>query len=474
VYYRILFLFYVLTPFYLQGFSASDSERSSSIVYENKAYSIQDILSKYLQISSVSGEELEAGEFLKQLCIENGLYITPMGDQNGNYNFAASIVPLDKGLPNIIFLNHIDVVPAGDEEKWDFPPYSGEIVNDEIWGRGAFDNKGTAVMQLFSVIEIANRYRGRELSHNITFLPVSCEETQCSGGIKYVVDNYLDELNPAVVIGEGPPAIKGIIQNKPDLALFGISVAQKRTLWLRLKLELKTNGHGSVTPLQYANKEMIMALNNLLDKKPKIQYNEINVNLLKRMGELNKGFTGFVLKHPKLFKPIIAPKLRKEPVLMALYSNTITLTSLNDGNYEYNVIPNKVTAVLDCRLLPNESTERFLNYVKQGLNNDDISIEIVKETLQVEPSKEESEFFVNLKTAIEQNYEDCKTATVILPNSNDTAYFRAHGIPSFSTVPVKIDRKYLESIHAPNERIPLSILQKGTDTFTHFVELCLN
>ena len=452
---------------------ASDGE-GVFITYNNKSYNIHEILSKYIKISSISGNEFKAGEFLKELCKQNGLQITSMGNTNGNYNFAASVYPLEKKLPNIIFLNHIDVVPANKPEEWEYPPFSGEITDHEIWGRGAFDNKGAAVMQLFSIIKIAHRHRSENKNYNVTFLPVSCEETQCEGGIKYVIENYLDLLNPAVVIGEGPPAIKGLIENKPDLAVFGIAVTQKRALWLRLKLELKTIGHSSVTPLHYANKEMIIALNKLLNKKTKIKYNKLNVNLLKRFGELNKGVTGFILKHPKFFKPLITPKLRKEPVLAALFSNTITLTSINDDNEGRNVIPHTATAFLDCRLLPGTSTKKFINYVKRSLGNNNINIEIVKETPQVKASSQETIFYTNMVKAIQQNYKDSKIAAVLLPNANDTYFFRQHGIPSYSTVPVKIDRKYLENIHNQNERIPKDILKKGVDTYTSFVENCFD
>ena len=108
-----------------------------------------------------------------------------MGDQDGNYNFAASIKPLSDNLPNIIFLNHLDVVPAGDASNWTYPPFSGKIVDGEIWGRGAFDNKGPAIMQLFSVIASARKYQDYDLPFNVTLLSVSCEENSCEGGIQY-------------------------------------------------------------------------------------------------------------------------------------------------------------------------------------------------------------------------------------------------------------------------------------------------
>ena len=77
-------------------------------------YKIHEILSQYIQQKSISGNEKTAGEWLKKLCKQNDLYITQMGKENGNYNFSASIRPLSQYLPNIIFLNHIDVVPVGD------------------------------------------------------------------------------------------------------------------------------------------------------------------------------------------------------------------------------------------------------------------------------------------------------------------------------------------------------------------------
>ena len=66
-------------------------------------------------------------------------------------------------------------------------------------------------------------------------------------GVNYVIDNQLNDLNPAVVIGEGPPGLKGIFEVDTSLALFGVSVAHKRPFWLKLELELPTSGHGSVT-----------------------------------------------------------------------------------------------------------------------------------------------------------------------------------------------------------------------------------
>jgi len=453
---------------------ANESGDEFRFDFKGQQISSEIILSKYLQIESVSGNEKEAGEFLKNLCIENGLHITQMGNENGNYNFAASIKPLGESLPNIVFLNHIDVVPPGDTAKWTYPPFSGEITDMEIWGRGAFDNKGAAVMQLASVVEIGRKYKNAAIPYNVTFLAVSCEETQCDGGVAYVVDNYLDELKPAVVIGEGPPALTGVLSSDPEAMIFGISVAHKRPLWIKLEVEIETSGHGSVTPLEYANKEMVEALSRLTSINRKAKYNKLNVSLLRQLGDMERGLISFVLKHPVIFKPLLVPQLRKQPEMFSLFTNTVTLTSIDSHNDVINLIPNKVTALLDCRLLPTESKNAFLDELKRTLQSDLIEISVLKEMPEMKPSDKSSAFYQNLEKAIMENYPDSYVAGMLVPNFNDTGIFRSEGIPALSSIPVIMDMKYLEYVHNYNERIPRGILQQGKVVYCDFVEKCIN
>lgn len=434
---------------------------------------IQEILSKYVQHKSISGNEQNAGEWLKNLCKENGLFIKQMGDKDGNYNFAASIYPLSQNLPNIILVNHIDVVPADDTEKWTFHPFSGKITDTDVWGRGAYDNKGPAIMQLFSIIDILRKYKEKKLPYNVTFLAVSCEETQNEGGIEFVVNNFLKELSPAVVIGEGPPGLKNIVKRKPNMPIFGVSTSHKRVFWIKLELEFKSSGHGSVPPPTYVNKEFTFALNRLLKKKQKVILNKLNTKLLRQFGEKEKGYKAFVLKNPRFFKTFIMHSLRKQPEIYALFTNTITLTSINSHNDIINSIPEKATALLDCRLLPLESNKDFLNRLKRRLKNDNIKVSVIKSMPEMHASDDKSEFFTHLKNAILNNYPESDVVSAFVPNHDDVGFFRIKNVLAFSIIPVIMDIKYLECIHNTNERIPISVLSKGQQTYKDFIERCL-
>ncbi len=440
----------------------------SQIKYNNTEVSIENLLQKYIQIPSVSGNEKEAGDFIKAVCKENGLIITDFGSKNGNYNFAASIYPLSSEKPNIIFLNHLDVIPESDASK--NGAYSGKIINGEVYGRGTIDNKGVALMQLSAILQLLNDKKFKSGNYNVTFLAVSCEETQCDGGVKYVIENYLDELNPVVVIGEGPSELATLIGGTFKHPIFGVSVAHKRAFWLKLELENHTSGHGSITPLEYGNKSMVASLNKLTKKKNKAIYNDLNVNLLKALGAHKKGFEKLLLKHPKLFKPILMPQLRKQPELFALFSNTITLTNIYTNSDTYNKIPTKTGAYLDCRLLPSIDENEFLKDLKKRLNNDAIKITVVENMPRTKPSSISNIYYKNLENAILNKYPDAEVLPLMLPNINDLGSFRAKNVLAFASIPVYLSREQAESIHNENEHISIRLLYDGAEVYYDFLK----
>lgn len=470
---HFLFYFFAMLLMVTNVFSQIQQQNNPNIS-DSSTFKIEQTLSRYIQFNSTSGQEKEAGKWLKELCEENGLFITQMGHENGNYNFSASLYPLSKKLPNIILLNHIDVVPAGDIAKWEYPPYSGTVTETEVWGRGAFDNKGNAIMQLFSILDLKEKYKDTQLPYNITFLAVSVEETQGDGGAKFVVENYLEELNSAVVIGEGAPGLIGILDPSSTSPIFGISVAHKRALWIELELSIKTFGHGSVSPNNYVTKDMNKALNNILKKKSKVVFNDLNVDFLKQLGAIEEGFTGWVLKHPRLFKWALTSKLREKEELFALFSNTITCTGIHSEGDAINVIPSKVKATLDCRLLPYESSEQFLSDLRKKLNNDAIQVSVKENMPDVTPSNTEIIYYKSIEKGLQNMYPNSEIITTLLPNFNDVGAFRLFNVPGYAITPVILSRDYLEKIHNENERIPIEILEKGKDSYADMINEMLN
>jgi acetylornithine deacetylase/succinyl-diaminopimelate desuccinylase-like protein len=464
----LIFLVWIFPGILLNGQSSSDS---FPVSWKDEAV---NALSLYVQIPSISGSEAEAGQFFAGLCREKDLHVFQMGAENGACNFTASLYPLALGKPNIVFLNHIDVVAADMASLWTYAPFSGAVAEGMVWGRGSFDNKGLGVMQLFAIAAFAERAEREDLPFNVSLLAVSCEETQCDGGVRSVIDHYLDVLNPVVVFGEGPASLDGVVPSHPEQMVYAIALAHKRALWLELRSEVACMGHGSVTPTHYANKELVHALDRLTHWKPRIQLNAENVRILKDLGRLEGGVKGFFLKHPRLWKPLLAPALRKEPALGALFMDNCTATVIRADAGAINVIPQQGVAWLDCRLLPETDRDRFLRRLEKRLDTKDVGIEIILEMPQVKPSSCDSPFFRVMEQTIHDHHPEAAVLPIILPNFTDDGWFRAAGVPCYSSMPVYMSREQMENVHGVNESMAVESLWEGIVIYVDLIDRILN
>lgn len=427
-------------------------------------------LSRYIQYPSVSGNEKDAATFLLDLCREKGLFIKIFSDQQGKFNFAASLYPLDMGLPNVIFLNHIDVVPAGDLNDWDFKPFSGKIGNGMIFGRGAIDMKGMAIMQLEAIAKFRKEHKNDLQQFNVTMLCVSGEEDFGPMGAGWVVNNFLDELNPLAVYGEGGAGIYGLNSRQPDKPVMCVSVAEKKALWLEIKVKEKTSGHGSVPPLVYANKTAMIELSHILKKKPKIVLNDYTISTMKELGDIEGGLRGFVLKNIVLFKPFVASKLRKDPLVMSTLSNTLTLTRIRNPEGSTNQIAQETFAELDCRLLPGYSTKKFIGKLDKKIRKKNTTIEIINQSHEADASPV-GKYYYNLAEALKKVYPDCSVVPILFPAVTDNNHFRSHGIPTYGINPVCLNKDLLKTIHNVNERISVENLEDGIMVYYNVLDV---
>jgi carboxypeptidase PM20D1 len=433
-----------------------------------------ELLSRYIRHASVTGNERPAGLFFSTVARQKGFYVEVLTDEPGSFNFTASLYPLEQGKPNIVLLNHIDVVPAGGdlEHEYTYPPFSGTIADGMVWGRGAIDNKGMGIMQLLGMEYFLEVAAGIDLPFNVTLLSVSGEETGGHTGASIVVNEFLELLNPIAVYGEGGSGIPGILKRDPERKLFGISVAFKRSLWLELRLTNISSGHGAVPPPQYAVKEKVQALNRLLERPQMIRFSETTRAMFGELGKVEGGMRGLALRNIWLFRPFVLPAMRQEDIVLSLITNTATITSINSPAGAANQIPQEIIARLDCRLLPETETEDFISQIRKILDNDDIHIRILHERERT-PSTQPDGYYYYFKEALEAVYPGAGVIPILAPASNDNNYFRALGIPAYGILPVFIPAYLLETIHNVDERIPVDALEKGIAVYRELIGLII-
>jgi carboxypeptidase PM20D1 len=434
-------------------------------------------LSDYVKHRSITGHERNAGKYFSNLCQDLGLSVRVLNDNEDSYNFAASLYPLESNKKNIIFLNHIDVVEAADSASWQLPPFSGIIKDGFVWGRGSYDNKGMAVMQLAALREFKKQHGSEDLPFNITLLSVSGEETLGAKGAKLVTDECWDCLNPYMVVGEGPSVgVHQVFKGNMEQQLFPIAVVNKRVLWLDLNVEMHTHGHASAKTGESAMKIMTRATNRLNRKfKDEMIFNETNKAMMLETGKVQKGIAGMMMRYAARNAeslPFIIKLILKaiDPATLSSFCNTANNTGIESEGKAYNSIPQKVWARMDCRLMPGVKDTDFIANLKKIIKDDRVKISIAYQVGGSEPSSTNHEGYTALKNAILENYPKAAVFPTLPGGGSDCSFFRAKGVPVFSVIPVLFTKKLLHTVHGTDERFPIDMLDKGTKTYLSFLE----
>lgn len=433
------------------------------------------MLSAYIQIPSITGNERLAGVHLKALFEQAGLYVHVFSEEQDAYNISASLYPLSAGKPNVILLSHMDVVAANDTHLYTHPPFSGVIADGKVWGRGAIDNKGMTIMQLLATLTFLEEAKRKNLPYNVTLLVVSGEETGGEKGSKYMVDHHYETLNPVVVFGEGGSGLEGVINRKPSQRIFGIAIASKRPLWLELSLNTACSGHSSIPPNNYPLQQKVVALEKIIayNQNRRLQFSTATKRMFADIGKIEGGLRGFMLQNLSTLSPIAKGYLRKNEIVYSVLSNTVTITSIHTTHGAINVIPNETKATLDCRLLPGVTTDAFIAELHKQLNNENISIKILKEGVAAEATVPDH-FFDFTKRALEEVYPEGKVISMLFPASDDNNYFRAKGVPVYGIMPTFLSRAQLESIHSIDEHIPMDCLENGIKVYRKILQSIMN
>jgi carboxypeptidase PM20D1 len=455
----------------------SSQSPGSEIVSENSdSLAAVRLLSEYVSIPSVSGTENEAAYYIASKCREAGLIVEYINDSQGSVNFAASLYPLDMGKPNIIFHNHIDVVPAGDTSKWKFHPYEGRVEDGMIWGRGSMDNKGLGVIQLFAVSRFVEEAYSRDLPYNVTILFVSGEETGGVTGSKIVSENdFLGKFNPEVVIGEGGAGMKELSFIRDDNPVFGVSIVEKVNMWLKLSWKTDNAGHASIVEGEYASLLMINGLYNLLNTEMPLKMTPEASLMFVSLGEVLGGIKGRVLNKPdsRLFLKLMDKLSRDDPQLRDLITNKITLTGIDSEESGLNQSSNKETAYLDVRMLPGTKAEEVIEHIESVIGDGVVDIEVIERGPYSRGTVPEK-FFMEIADAIRDEFEGANVIPMLFPASSDNNYFRTLGIPVYGINPMVVSSDQMKAIHNYNEFIKVEDVLRGTEVFTVFLESVLN
>jgi len=410
---------------------------------------------------------------MKKLCEQFGLHTTVFSDTDSSYNFCASLLPLMKSFPSILLINHIDVVPVDESLNWKYPAFSGKIDNDTVYGRGAIDMKGLAVMQVFALKQIKEMINPDSLTKNLVVLFLSGEETGGLNGAKKMIQpQFIEQLKPIVVFGEGGGGLRNVIDGKENELCFFVSNSEKKSIWIKLEATVKAHGHGSVPSNKTANKLLLKAIQKIENTKEKIIVDKDAKRTLKALGEIMGGYKGFILKHFHwwIFKPLRKKIIHSNEALQTLVTNSYQLTQIqNPKGGSVNQVSQTASAYYDCRLLPNRTERPLLLKLLFRIVDPRIKISIIDESPEADPSKL-NVHFEHMKSSILSVFPKAHVIPLLFPATTDNSYFRSVDIPSFGVLPFELNKEMVESVHSNNEKLPTIALEHGINVYVELLK----
>jgi len=426
---------------------------------------VAKILSDLIRIdtSNPPGNETKAAEYLYKLMEKEGIEgeIVESAENRGNL-----IVKLQGKNPgkNIMLLSHLDVVPANPND-WKVHPFSGEIKDGFVWGRGAIDCKGLVAIQVWALLELVKNGYQREHG-DIIFVASADEERGSTYGVKWLVENRPEILKVDYLITEGGGfciPING--KNK-----YFIEVAQKNVCWLKLKVKGRA-GHGSLPGLEETS---IVKASKIVEKlykyKTPIEFHKITRTMMYEMLE-KKGFIRRLLMFKPLTDRILRAYYKRDPgtaaFLNGILRDTITPTIIK-GGYKENVIPEETEITIDSRLLPGKEYKDLITHLKKALGEKIFSqIEIEKVVVGIGSyfSEYEDNIFYNTIAEIMKELDPkSKLVPLLITGGTDSRFFRAHGTTAFGFQPLFPDisvSEVFKMIHGIDERISIKSLVLG-------------
>ncbi len=439
------------------------SKNYPDIKWNERTEEATKILSDLLKINTVRGNEIEAVKYIQAILnkegIKNTLYFDPAFPKRPNL-VAELPATTTNPKPGIILANHLDTVEF-DSREWNIPPTSGQVANGKIYGRGAIDMKGMAVMELMAFLEL--KRSGVVRNRNFMFLSLADEESGSKlGGV------YLTTKHPEIFKGyeyalnEGGVATRDIVI--PKSTIFNIQYAEKGNIWIRAKAK-GLSGHGSTPPKEYA----ILTLIKFFDEVRKLN-NDIEItteteSFFYQLGTISNFPNSLFLKNAKnpIIKLLLTGTISNNRHLTAMTTNTKSITGIKttEGEEGENVISGEAFGKMDIRTLPGLNQEMFIQKIEIIAKKYSIDIIITdKNTADFSPI--DNAFFQTLASVSVSKFPNSTVTPFLSPGKTDNSYLRRVGIKSYGLIPAILYSEDIDTMHGKNENISIENLRLGS------------
>jgi len=427
----------------------------------------KDILKSLLRIntSNPPGNERPAVDLLQGILEKDGFDTMVLEPAPQRANLVSRLKGDGSEKP-LLLSSHLDVVPA-DPSKWKHPPFDGVEAEGCIWGRGAIDMKGFAIMALM-VYRLLKR-NGVQLKRDIIFASVANEETDCTYGSAYLVDEHPELIRAEYVINE----VGGFNIKLQGRRFYLVQVAERGIARLRITVQGEPGHSARPTPdtaMAKAAKILTKLSKARLPHHVSPPMREFLLAKAKYANPIEKlvlhGLTNPTIGPLLLHSVVPAGHVRN--ALKANLSNTVCPTIVNAGS-AINVVPSEVVIQVDGRTSPSSNGNELLEEVRQLLGPEP-KIELVHEETPAAFTSE-TPYFEAIRDVLKARDPEGEVLPYLVFGATDSRNYARLGSICYGFYPLQLpdDLDFSAMFHGHNERIPTDGFRFGIETLYDLV-----
>jgi len=381
--------------------------------------------------SDPPGKEDHVVAYLKQVLEAEGIPVQTYAMEAHRPNLVARIKGSGKQRP-LLLMAHSDTVNV-DPKKWTHPPFGAVREGGYVYGRGTVDDKDNVVANVMTMLML--KRMNVKLDRDVILLIEAGEEGSSRLGIQFMANQHFPEIDAEFCYAEGG----GVTRTGGEIKFARVQTVEKipRAITVTAK---GVAGHGSVPLETNALAHLGEAVGAIAAWTPPMRINETTAAYFKRLATVSTPeeaarYRDVLNPDPKVSGPADAYLRKNEPSHWSMLRTSLSPTMIS-GGYRTNVIPSEGTATIDTRLAPDEDPAKFLELVKQVVNDPQVDVSYgARDTRPPTPTaKLDSEAFKAIEANITKHYKAI-TLPTMSTGATDMAFLRQKGMQCYGIGP---------------------------------------
>jgi len=425
----------------------------------------RDVFEELIEINTSHsvGGTLEASEAMAARLLAEGfdandVSVTEVAPGEGNV--VVRLRGSGSTLKPILLLAHIDVVEA-DPADWTLPPFEFIEQDGEFFGRGIADDKDEAAIYIANLIRM--KREGFTPARDIIVALTADEEGGPHNGVAWLLENRKDLVDAAYVLNEGGG---GTLHDGKHISN-NVQASEKK--YLNFTVEATNpGGHSSVPRPDNAIYELSKALLGIGAYHHPVKLNEVTTAYFTRTADLVGGEMGDMMRR------VLADQTDQEAIAFVAtepgYNSrmrTSCVATLLDGGHAPNALPQRATANVNCRILPDEDPAVVLQRLRAAAGDAEVTVEMDGGATVSPPSPLTPEVLGTIERVTEEMWPGVPVIPTMSTGATDGLYFRNAGIPVYGVSGLFYDQP---NAHGMNEHIPVKSFYEGQEFLYRLVK----